>query len=250
MTLAFSDSGADTPPMLLLHGWTCDRHAMDAVAIAFARDYRIIAPDLLGHGASPVSEAYSITAQADAVRTLLDSLGIRDVIVVGHSMGAQIAVQLAVDMPQRVRAIVLLDPAAIIPHEKAIAYGEDIRRTLAVAGADVGAIMRAFGRNQIKRARDEQAVDQLIDSMARTDPHVVRAAWDAIIDWQGADIFPRVTCSMLLVSAEKPLNRPLDLAKANPRLVTAQVAGSGHMVHYEVMDQVAAMMRRFIELLP
>lgn len=249
MSLAVTDSGSDASALLLIHGWTCDHHAMDPVAEAFRNDYRIIAPDLLGHGASPKAEDYSIAAQAKAVSDVLDRRAVSNLIVIGHSMGAQIAVQLAVDRPALVRAAILLDPAAIIPHDKARAYGEDLRQTLQMAGANIGAVMRTFGRNQIKRAADTHAVDRLIDTMAATDPYVVRAAWDAIIDWPGAAVFPKVGCPMLLISAEKPLNRPLDLAKANPRLMTAQVAGSGHMVHYEVMDQVAAMICRFIDLL-
>jgi hypothetical protein len=44
------------------------------------------------------------------------------------------------------------------------------------------------------------------------------------------------------------MNRLADLARLNRRVTTAQVAGSGHMLQYEVMDQIAPMLRRFFDL--
>ena len=86
--------------------------------------------------------------------------------------------------------------------------------------------------------------------MRGTDPAVTSAVWDAIRAWDGRAAIAEVVCPTLLIVVDKPLNRPADVARLNPKVTTGQVAGAGHMIQFEVMDQVAAMMRRFLELYP
>jgi pimeloyl-ACP methyl ester carboxylesterase len=233
--------GAGDPPLVLIHGWTCDHRAMAPVAAAFP-DHRSTLVDLLGHGRSPPAASYAIEAQAAAVLAVAP----RRAVYIGHSMGAQVAIAAAAAAPARVAALVLLDPAFIAPHDKALAFGEGMRAQL--ARVDIPAMIEVFGRNQIVSASDPAAVEELVGTMKANDPAVTRAAWDAILDWHGRTALAAVGCPVLLVAIDKPLNRPADVARINPRVVTGQVAISGHMVQFEVMDQVAAMIRRFLQI--
>lgn len=236
-------SGTPGAPLrlLLVHGWTCDHGSMTPVAAAFA-DADVTSVDLLGHGASPKAAGYAIADQAAAA--LAATAG--RAVWIGHSMGAQVALEAARLAPDRVAGVVLLDPAFIVPTDKARAFGEGMRTQL--ARVDIPSMIEVFGRGQIVRAADPAAVEALIATMRATDPAVVRSAWDAILDWDGAAALAAMPCPGLVIAIDKPLNRLPDLARANPKLMTAQVAGSGHMVQFEVMDQVAAMIRRFLDL--
>ena len=106
--LSTTTAGDGDPPLVLIHGWTCDHRAMAPVAAAFP-DHRSTLVDLLGHGRSPKASAYSIEAQAAAVLAVAPERAV----YIGHSMGAQVAIAAAVAAPGRVSAIVLLDPAFI-----------------------------------------------------------------------------------------------------------------------------------------
>ncbi len=239
--LSTTTAGDGDPPLVLIHGWTCDHRAMAPVAAAFP-DHRSTLVDLLGHGRSPKASDYSIEAQAAAVLAVAPERAV----YIGHSMGAQVAIAAAVAAPGRVSAIVLLDPAFIAPHEKALAFGEGMRAQL--ARVDIPAMIELFGRNQIVSASDPAAVEEIIGVMKANDPAVTRTAWDAILDWDGRAAIAAVGCPVLLIAIDKPLNRPADVARLNPRIVTGQVAISGHMLQFEVMDQVAAMIRRFLQI--
>lgn len=244
MKLAFSDTGTKRPTFVLIHGWTCNHTAMEPIARAFCNQH-CINVDLLGHGLSPLSEDYSITTQARAVLDITPTGSV----LIGHSMGGQIAIEAARLAPEKVAAAILLDPALIVPHEKAQGFAADLRSQLArMADADVSAMMEAFGRRQIVKAEHPDAVDDLIQVMSRTDPAVTRAAWNAICDWKGAEALATVQCPILVIAIDKAMNRPGDLARVNRNVMTGQVAGSGHMVQFEVMDQISAMMRRFLTL--
>lgn len=234
-------AGAGDPPFVLVHGWTCDHRAMAPVAAAFP-GHRSLLVDLLGHGRSPKASDYSIEAQAAAVLAVAPERSVW----IGHSMGAQVATAAAVAAPGRVAAIVLLDPAFIAPSEKARAFGEGMRKQL--ARVDIPSMIEAFGRGQILKAADPEAVEALVATMKATDPAVTRAAWEGIMTWDGRAAIAQVTCPALMVTVDKSLNRPADVVRLNNKLMTGQVAGSGHMVQFEVMDQVAAMIRRFLEI--
>jgi pimeloyl-ACP methyl ester carboxylesterase len=118
--LWFTDSGeipGDTgPPLLLVHGWTCDSHDWSFQLDAFAAVHRVLAVDLRGHGRSSAPERdYTAQRYAADLAELLARLTIDQVVVVGHSLGASVAAALAVQRPQLVRAAVSVEPA----------YGQD-----------------------------------------------------------------------------------------------------------------------------
>lgn len=236
-----TERGSGEPPLMLVHGWTCDHRTMLPVADAFP-DHRSVLVDLLGHGRSPKADSYAIAVQA---ATALDAAPTR-AIWIGHSMGGQIVLEAAAQAPDRVAAAILLDPAHIAPHDKAIAFGESMRAQL--AASDIPALMENFARAQITGATDPAALEQTVATMRGTDPAVTRAAWDSILDWDGRATLARVACPVLLITIDKPLNRPTDVARLNRHVMTGQVVGSGHMLQFEVMDQIAAMIRRFLQI--
>ena len=110
--LAYDDGGTGPPAFLFVHGWTCDRSFFAPQAAHFARTSRAVSVDLRGHGESDKPEgAYPIAAYADDLAYLIDRLGLGKVIAVGHSMGGVAVLQLAASYPDRVAAIVMVDPA-------------------------------------------------------------------------------------------------------------------------------------------
>lgn len=234
-------SPSDRLPFVHIHGWCCDHEAMLPVADAFP-DRGHLLVDLNGHGQSPAGPL-SIESQAAAVARVAPETPF---IAIGHSMGGLVALQLAVDAPERVAGVVLLDPAHIVPTPRALETGiamqENLRR---FSPSD---IVSTFARQQLRGPVDEAAFDRLLSTMAATPADVARGAWDAIIAFQkhGGAVLAALQRPGLAVVIDKPVNRPGDLARCNPRITTGQVAASGHMVQLEAMDQVTAMIRRWM----
>lgn len=96
------------PPLVLLHGFTLDLRMWDAQVAAFAPHYRVLRYDLRGFGGSalPGPTAYD---HADDLCALLDHLGMATAVIVGLSMGGEVALEFALAHPARVRALVLAD---------------------------------------------------------------------------------------------------------------------------------------------
>lgn len=102
----------DGPPLVLLHGLGATKLSWLPLLPPLAERYRVLAVDLPGHGESTKPRGdYSPRSFARAVRRLLDAMGIERATLVGNSMGGRAALEVAVRSPERVDALVLMDPA-------------------------------------------------------------------------------------------------------------------------------------------
>jgi len=98
------------PPIVLIHGFGAALDWWDAIAPQLARNHRVIRLDLIGHGGTEApGSGYGIERQASLVKAMLDKLGVTRAVVVGHSMGGEVATAFTVANPQSVERLVLID---------------------------------------------------------------------------------------------------------------------------------------------
>jgi len=96
--------------ILLLHGLSSSAHIWDLMAPILADEYQVIAVDQRSHGLSDrADDGYDFANTTADIAALIRELGLERAIVVGHSWGANVALQLAHDYPELVRGIVLVD---------------------------------------------------------------------------------------------------------------------------------------------
>ena len=98
------------PAVVLIHGFGGHTFSFRKNVPVLAEHYRVIAVDLKGFGYTerPREGDYSLTAQAQMVVGLMDALGIESAVVVGHSMGGEVAMRIAAGFPERVEKLVLV----------------------------------------------------------------------------------------------------------------------------------------------
>jgi lipase len=97
--------------ILALHGLTGHGRRWQVLADEYLAEYAVLAPDLLGHGRSSWDAPWTIDANVEALAAVLGSEADGPVVVVAHSFGAAIALNLAAAHPELVASLVLLDPA-------------------------------------------------------------------------------------------------------------------------------------------
>lgn len=113
--LAYLDEGQGDV-ILLLHGMAGSSQTWRSVIPPLSRKYRVIAPDMLGHGnsAKPRSD-YSLGAFAVWLRDLLDELGVAQATIVGHSLGGGVAMQFVYQHPDYCQRLVLIGSGGLGP---------------------------------------------------------------------------------------------------------------------------------------
>ncbi|MFL5801605.1 MAG: alpha/beta fold hydrolase [Roseiflexaceae bacterium] len=206
------------PPILLIHGLASNARIWDLLAPLLAREHRVVALDQRGHGLSDKPDSYDF---ANVVRDLvraIGALGWARPLVVGHSWGANVALQLAADEPALPAGVVLLDGgtgelAAIMSLDETL---ERLAppRLAGMPRADFLERLRTRWANGVWSQALEDAVmgNFAVDAEDRIAPHltyenhfrVVRALWEQ----RPTRLFARVACPTLIMPAEPPA--PLD----------------------------------------
>ena len=118
--------------ILLVHGMASSSRTWREVMPELAERHRVLAPDLLGHGASgKAATDYSLGAHASMLRDLIDRLGIERATVVGHSLGGGVAMQFSYQYPDRCERLVLVSSGGL---GREVSF---ILRTLSLPGAEL-----------------------------------------------------------------------------------------------------------------
>ena len=129
LSLVVRELGGAGAPLVVLHGLLGSSRNWQSAGVALAEHgYRVLAPDLRNHGASPWGEDCSYAAQAADVVALLERLALGPVHLLGHSMGGKAAMRLVMDRPDLVSRLTIVD---IAPR----AYADRIRQEFAAMNA-------------------------------------------------------------------------------------------------------------------
>jgi pimeloyl-ACP methyl ester carboxylesterase len=250
VTLAYVEAGRGAPPLLLVHGWCGDHTYMAAQFAHFGRAHRVVSVDLRGHGESdkPAQE-YTVAGFADDLAWLCAQLGVTKPVVVGHSMGGNVAFELARRHPDLPAAIVAVDSAIVLPPG-----GREATQELAAAlrGPDwQAAVQRGVAESLFLPTDDPGLKAQIVAGMASLPQHVTLSALEHhIITWDGEAAAAACRVPALLIAAATPLSDLERFRRVTPQLVTGQTVGAGHFSNRIVPDQVNAMIDRFLAVTP
>jgi pimeloyl-ACP methyl ester carboxylesterase len=169
------------PPLLILHGsGNAHSHSWDHVAAALADQYRVIVPDLRGHGESSWAPASRYTWQLilEDTLSLMNALGLSQTVLCGHSFGGRVAYMLASQYPERVTRLVIVEAD---PADPKIREGAPLVETYpTIEEAFVEAYKRQpYADKDTLRHEVEHGLKALEDGRWtwRMDPGVYVAAW-------------------------------------------------------------------------
>jgi pimeloyl-ACP methyl ester carboxylesterase len=181
-TLNLVDRGEGHPAIVFIHGFTCSLSDWKEQLPSLSASYRCLAVDLPGHGASPAPAEISIEALAKAVNDTLDALQLKDVVLVGHSMGCRLASEAFSQQPGRVRGIVYVDGSILAPCNPDLAVKQTMEK-IARLGMDriLGQLYEDFFVGSTPAAVCDFVNARLpairMDFASRLWPEIVR--WDA-----------------------------------------------------------------------
>ena len=247
---------AAAPAVVCLHGVSAHGRRYRRLAEErLSRRYRILAPDLRGHGRSGYEPPWSIATQLGDVLETLDAAGAEPQAWIGHSYGARLILELCARDPERVRLAVLLDPAIqILPHV-GLNFAEEAARdhSFGDAGEAIAARL-ASGAPTPREFLEEEAREHLEPSpdgrlrwrFCRS--AVVTAYGELCTDPPPPTVLP---APALLVHAEQfGLVREEQLEdyvrQIGDRLEVVAVPG-GHIVYWDSYEQTADAVEAFLE---
>ncbi len=275
----------DAPPAVLLHGQADSAWSMDSVARPLADRYRVVSLDLRGHGRSDWG-AYTLAHFLGDLHGVIEALELTRPVVIGHSLGGQVAAQYCGLFPQVPRAAVLIESLGPPPHRLAAvdpdAHGRRQarqlvdrvrsrarRRTLTDLDEATERLARAHPRLAPNRARllattgtepdPAGGVRWRFDPASRDwlaghDPERAEQRWRGITCpvqiILGAQAWERYWTRAMFDASE--LDGPMSVAERDRRLANfadhelVVMDDAGHMVHYDQPDRLNAEIARFL----
>ncbi|GAB3211477.1 alpha/beta fold hydrolase [Marinactinospora thermotolerans] len=237
-------------PTVMLHGIQGHGGRWRRFAAEQLPEARVYAPDLRGHGRSTWRRPWTLERHAADVTALLDGLPAGPVDLVGHSFGAAVALHVANAVPDRLRALVLLDPAIGLP--AATATRETGPAPSFADPDEARAVRAASWPDATPGAVDDEVDDHLVqgdDGRWRW-----RFAPEAVAAARAEMVRPHVTPpaglrTLLVVAGRADLVRPGFLADCRARSgghLEETVLDCGHMVYVERPAELGALLRRFL----
>jgi 3-oxoadipate enol-lactonase len=258
MRLAYTDKGPG-PVVVLLHGFPLGRAMWSEQIAGIGSIYKVVAPDLRGHGDSPAPDGdYTIDEMGDDVIELLDVMGFDGPVVVGGlSMGGYVALSIVARYPERVRALMLMDTRAAADTPEAVRQREELAKTVLAAG-DARPVVEAMTPRLFAKAtleRRPERVAPLQDLMKRNTPRGLVGALRAMASRpdRRAELSAIRVPTLVMVGEQDVVTPPAEaqaLADAIPGSRLEVIPEAGHLAPYENPAIANSVILGFLDGLP
>lgn len=245
--LTYDDEGprdGDGAPLVFVHGWTADRHRWDHQMTHFAQTRRVVRLDLRGHGDSSGAGVRTIAELARDVLALLDHLKIERCVLIGHSMGGMIAQTIALNHPDRVERLVLVNSIGRMAYNRP--------RGLLMAASTL-VPFKLFVATNIQRAfapgYPREEIRAYIKASADTPREVVMTLYGAMRAFDVLDRVGEIQAPTLMIHGyhdiQLPVSQMLRMAKAYPDALV-RIIDAGHELPVEKPAELTAAIAAFV----
>ena len=248
-----SESSGAGEPVVILHGLMGSCENWRGVRAALADRYRVVCLDLPNHGRSPHVARFDLRSIGDDVAETLDAAGVGQAVVIGHSLGGKVAMQMASDHAERLRGLVVVDisPRAIQPaHLFVLRACLQLDLASAKRRSELDAALaqlipqpetRDFLLKNVVRGKDGQFVWRVPLQYLIDNYRAVSDAPPLVAPYAGPALFVAGETSPFRLRADEALVRGWFPAV---RFVT--IPGAGHLVHADQPERFEAQMRTFL----
>lgn len=241
--IRYEVAGEVEPTLVFIHGWACHRLYWVEQVDRFQRVRRVVALDLMGHGESDSKRTdWTVEAFGDDVVLVCNALKLERIVLIGHSMGGQVALDAAKKLGSRVIAVVgvetLHDVDKRIPPEQ-------IEPFLAPFRADFPVEVDEFVRARFfPPTADPELVDLVATRMSTHPPEPALAMMESLMRYDSAAALEAVDVPVHCINTA-PTNTAANVAH-NVRFTSVQMDGLGHFPMLEDPEGFARVLADFV----
>jgi pimeloyl-ACP methyl ester carboxylesterase len=234
IALAYEVHGEGTPALVFVHGWSCDRSYWRNQLGHFAQGFRVVALDLAGHGDSGAGRSeWAMSSFGRDVAAVVDQLNLEDAVLIGHSMGVDVVVEAALELPGRVRGLVLVDQYASLGQPRT---RERTRALVAPFLEDFASTTRSLVREMFVPSSPADLIEWVIEDMAAAPEDVALGALEQTWSNDGPilESLPKVAAPIVAINSDM---RPTNVEALERYGIRTLIApGVGHFLMLEDPD--------------
>ena len=237
-------------PVLLLHGLGSSTRDWEHQKAALAARHKIILMDLRGHGRSDrPNEQYSIAGFAEDVLALLDHLKLQQVHLVGISMGGMTAFQLAVEHPQRLLSLSIVNSSPEVRMHNLKSALQISQRWLFSQLMSMDAIGKMVSQKLFPKPEQAALREKTVERWRFNDKRAYLASLNAIIGWSVRDKLGLITCPTLVITADQDYTPVAEKQAYVDQLPNAQLLVIADSHHATPIDQAQRFNQALLDFL-
>lgn len=226
----YTTSGKGNTTLVFVHGWTCDHTYWRKQLDEFAKEYRVVAMDLAGHGKSgSTRSSYTMGSFGGDVAAIVETMNLNRVVLIGHSMGGPTIAEAARLMPERVIGLVGVDTYQDLDDHPS---SEEIDKMLQPLQADYKGSMRYIVRNMMFiPTSDSLLANEITAYMASSKPQMGLSAVRNLFEWKGDMALGELSIPKFIINSDYQKTNTATAAKYG--LQVKLMSGVGHFVMLE-----------------
>lgn len=220
-------------PVLFTHSFAGDVSHWNATLEHLKRSRRVVALDFSGHGRSPGAVGvYSIAEFAKDIGAVADAQQMESFVLVGHSMGAAVAAEYAGSHPQRVKALVLVDP----PPAPGAIPADQVQQLHAAVARDPFSVVEQFWNQQMLIDTRPEVKQKLLAGLRALTRRAASELTDASLDYDARPALLRYPGPKFAIVTARN-DAPLSLHNAVPGFRHTVIRGTGHWIQLDKPDE-------------
>ena len=226
--ISFYTEGSGEPALVFIHGWSCDKSYWAGQVKAFSPKYKVITIDLAGHGESGLERKdYTMQLFGEDVAAVVNELGLKKVILIGHSMGGAVVIEAANLLKGKVIGLIGADTfqnlGETFPEEQMLQFLKPFKENFVEN-------TKGFVNSMFPPAADQKLVKKVADDMSSAPPRVALSAMENMFKDDGVDALKKLDVPIISINCDMYPVKVEQNRKLVKSFEVKLMKGSGHFV--------------------
>ncbi|MFX1233566.1 MAG: alpha/beta fold hydrolase [Promethearchaeota archaeon] len=246
----YYESTGEGEPLLLIHGLGSSTRDWEFQVPTFSQKYQVITIDLRGHGKTDKPKGpYNMQMFAKDIAELLEIIGVTSTHILGISLGGGIAFQFAVDYPELVKSLIIVNAGIEIPADSFKMKLEAFKRISIVRLVGMKKMGQVLAPRLFIKPEQEDLRQKLIERWQENDKKAYLSAMRALIGWSIRDHLDKIKCPTLIIGSDQdyaPSSIKEEYTALLPNAKFIEIKDAGHAVAIEKPEEFNEIVMNFL----
>ncbi|MHB9040349.1 MAG: alpha/beta fold hydrolase [Melioribacteraceae bacterium] len=226
--IAYTVEGSGESALVFIHGWSCDRSYWNNQVKTFSPKYKVVTIDLAGHGESGMNRKnYTMELFGEDIAAVVNELGLKKIILVGHSMGGAVVIEAARILKDKVIGLVGADTFQNLGQTM---NAEEIEPFLKPFREDFKTHAFEFVKTMFPPTADPDLVKKIADDMSSAPPEVAISAMENMFKDNAITALKEINVPIIGINCDLYPVREEENRKLLKSFEVKMMPGSGHFV--------------------
>jgi pimeloyl-ACP methyl ester carboxylesterase len=229
--IAYITEGEGNTAIVFVHAWCCNKSFWNSQISHFSKRYKVVAIDMAGHGGSELGRTdYTMDAFAEDVKAVIEKLDLKNVVLVGNSMGGAIILQTAAIIPERIKLLIGADTCRNLEEEGNEQKAEEFLEPLK---ADFKNRTIEIAKNLLPASTNRKTIEFVAKTMSGANAEMGISVMQNVFRFNGKSLNEKVTCPLKTINSDLWPTEVEINKKYFPSFETKLVKGYGHFIQME-----------------